>query len=298
MAVIQTIIILMLLLNIICAAVMLYQWKQQSSALISLKQKTQLLVSGFIAFVADTLGIGSFAVNIAMAKLLKTFDDDELPPMVNGAQIIPGALESLFFMKWVSVDIKTLVVLVLGTCIGGLLGGHVVSRLSKQSIRAMMIFCFSLIMFLLVSKEMNWLPVGGNLVALSSYRLFFGFIAMIICGALTSAGIGLFAMVQGVLFLLGVSPAVAFPIMTTAGAMQQPLTTLVFLKQRKIPLKKTMLVSMGGCLGVLFTIPIFSALSMNVLHQLLMGVLLYNIMMITKAYLKERKIHLTMLRTA
>ncbi len=74
---------------------------------------------------------------------------------------------------------------------------------------------------------------------------------MIICGALTSVGIGLFVMVQGVLFLLNVSPVVAFPIMMTAGAMQQPLTTLVFVQQNKIPLKKTLILSLAGCIGVL-----------------------------------------------
>lgn len=292
---IHTIIVLMLILNFICVAVMFYQWRRQPSVFISFKQKVQLGVSGVIAFVADTLGIGSFAVNIALAKLFKTFDDDELPPMVNGAQIIPGAIESLFFMKWVNVDIKTLIILVLGTCLGGLLGGHVVSRLSKQAIRLMMVMCFGLIMFLLLSKEMQWLPVGGNLVALTSYKLLLGFVAMIICGALTSAGIGLFAMVQGVLFLLGVSPAVAFPIMTTAGAMQQPLTTLVFLKQNKIPLKKTLLVSMGGCVGVVVAIPIFSALSMNVLHLLLMAILAYNMFMISRAYIRDRHSRLVVL---
>ncbi|MDQ5883852.1 MAG: hypothetical protein QG556_189, partial [Pseudomonadota bacterium] len=100
---IQIIIALMLLLNFVCVAVMFYQWQRQTPVFISIKQKIQLTLSGVIAFVADTLGIGSFAVNIALAKLFKTFDDDELPPMVNGAQIIPGAIESLFFMKWVNV---------------------------------------------------------------------------------------------------------------------------------------------------------------------------------------------------
>jgi uncharacterized membrane protein YfcA len=99
--------------------------------------------------------------------------------------------------------------------------------------------------------------------------------------------------VQGVLFLLGVSPAVAFPIMTTAGAMQQPLTTLVFLKQRKIPLKKTLMVSMGGCIGVLLVIPFFSSISTRWLHNLLICILTYNILMIGRAFLKERNHHKT-----
>ena len=64
---------------------------------------------------------------------------------------------------------------------------------------------------------------------------------MAVCGALTSVGVGLFVMIQCVLFLMNISPVIAFPIMTVAGAMQQPLTTLVFLQQNKIPLKKTLI---------------------------------------------------------
>ncbi len=290
---ITVIISLMLVLTLICVVVMLMQLKKQSPVILSLSDYFKLAGSGVIAFIADTLGIGSFAVNIAMAKCLKTFEDHELPPMVNGAQIIPGVLESLFFMKVVSVDIKTLVTLVLGTCIGGLLGGHIVSRLSKQAIRFMMICCFSLIIGLLVSKQFNLLPVGGQLMALSSSKLVIGFVAMIVCGALTSAGIGLFAMVQGVLFLLGLSPAVAFPIMTTAGAMQQPLTTLVFLKQKKIPLKKTLILSLGGCVGVLMVLPVFSLFTTTYLHNLLIGILIYNVIMIGRAYFKDLAVRKT-----
>lgn len=287
---ITVIISLMLVLTVICVVVMLMQLKKQAPVTLSLSDYFKLAGSGVIAFISDTLGIGSFAVNIAMAKCLKTFEDHELPPMVNGAQIIPGVLESLFFMKLVSVDIKTLVTLVLGTCMGGLLGGHIVSRLSKQAIRFMMICCFSLIICLLLSKQLHLLPVGGQLMALSSWKLVIGFIAMIVCGALTSAGIGLFAMVQGVLFLLGLSPAVAFPIMTTAGAMQQPLTTLVFLKQNKIPLKKTLILSLGGCVGVLLVLPVFSLFTTTYLHNLLIGILIYNVTMIGQAYFKDLKV--------
>jgi len=111
---------------------------------------------------------------------------------------------------------------------------------------------------------------------------------MIICGALTSAGIGLFALVQGILFLLNVSPAVAFPIMTTAGAMQQPLTTLIFLKQRKIPIKKTLILSLAGCLGVVMVLPIFKYFSSSTLHLILICVLIYNIISIGKAFLKDK----------
>jgi uncharacterized membrane protein YfcA len=282
------IIFAILLLSFTCVIAMFYRLRQQPAQPLSRMEYLKLVVSGVVAFIADTIGIGSFAVNTALAKLLRTFPDDELPAVNNGAQVIPGTLESLFFMQLIDVDLTTLLTLVSGTCLGGLIGGTIVTHLSKQAIRLAMICCFFAMIVLLFSDQLGLLPIGGELVALHSAKLIIGFLAMVVCGALTSVGIGLFVMVQGVLFLLGVSPIVAFPIMTTAGAMQQPLTTLVFLQQNKIPLKKTLILSFSGCIGVFITLPLLTHLTTRWLHSILIGILLYNIWAIGRAYLQTK----------
>ncbi len=275
-------------LSLACTAVMFFKFSRQPAETLSLGQYVKLTLSGFIAFIADTIGVGSFAVNVALAKLLGTFSDDEMPAVNNGAQVIPGTIESLFFIKFIEVDLTTLLTLVAGTCVGGLLGGFVVSKLSKQAVRLAMSCAFALIIFLLISHQFQLLPIGGNLTELHSWKLVVGFFAMVICGGLTSVGVGLFVMVQGVLFLMNVSPLVAFPIMTTAGAMQQPLTTLVFLQQNKIPLKKTLVLSLAGCLGVFVTLPILTHLTVSWLHSLLLCILIYNFFSVSRAYLQAR----------
>jgi uncharacterized membrane protein YfcA len=277
-----------LVLSTLCVAVMVIKLNRQPTETLSVSQYIKLSVSGVIAFIADTVGVGSFAVNVALAKLMGTFRDDEMPAVNNGAQVIPGTIESLFFINLIDVDLTTLLTLVAGTCVGGLLGGFVVSRLSKQAIRLAMICAFALIITLLISHQFRLLPIGGELTALSSWKLVIGFFALIVCGALTSVGVGLFAMVQGVLFLMNISPAVAFPIMTTAGAMQQPLTTLVFLQQNKIPLKKTLILSVSGLVGVCITIPLFMQLTITWLHSLLLFILIYNFFAVSRTYLRFR----------
>ncbi len=279
---------IMLLLSFICVFIMINKLRKQPRVVVSFLDYAKLSVTGFTSFIADTLGIGSFAVNIALSKLFNTFPDEELPAVNNGAQVIPGAIESLFFMKLVDVDLNTLLTLVVGTCIGGLIGGAVVTHLSKQAIRLAMMCCFTLIIALLLGHQFHLMPEGGDVSVLQGWKLGVGFFAMIVCGALTSVGIGLFVMVQGVLFLLNVSPMVAFPIMTTAGAMQQPLTTLVFLQQNKIPLKKTLIISLSGCVGVLLAISIFTHLTITWLHLLLLGILFYNLIAISRTYFQNR----------
>ncbi|MCX7089913.1 MAG: sulfite exporter TauE/SafE family protein [Legionellales bacterium] len=278
-----------LLLTVSVSGYMVYQLRQQPPVFLSRRDKLRLFGSGILAFISDTLGMGSFAVNIALAKILGTFSDEELPAMNNGAQLIPGAIESLFFMQFVAVDLTTLAVLVLGTCIGGLLGGGIVARMSKQTVRLAMMVCFTFIICLLASNELGLLPVGGTATALVSWKLCVGFFGLMLCGALTSVGIGLFAMVQAVLFVLGVSPLVAFPIMMTAGAMQQPLTTFMFLRHAtQMPIKRILWVSMGGCLGVALILPVFQYLTISWLHVLLIVILCFNLVAISRTYVQTR----------
>lgn len=278
------IITLIVLLSLFCVVVMLYKLKKQPAVSLSAMDYCKLFGSGVVAFISDALGMGSFAVNIALAELLGTFHDEELPAMNNGAQVIPGVFESIFFMQLIDVDLTTLITLVAGTCLGGLIGGNVVSRLGKQSIRLAMMCCFTLIIALLLCRQFHIFPIGGELIALHSGKLVMGFVGMVVCGMLTSVGIGLFVMVQAVLFLLGVSPMVAFPIMTTAGAMQQPLTTLAFLKHDKIPLKKTLILSLGGCVGVFLALILFNHLTISWLHSLLILIITYNLFAISRTY--------------
>lgn len=285
------IMISILLVSAFCVGAMLYKLKRQPAVHVSAMDYCKLTVSGIIAFIADGLGMGSFAVNIALAKLSGTFHDDELPAVNNGAQVIPGVIESLFFMQLIDVDLTTLVTLVIGTCLGGVIGGSVVSRLSKQAIRMAMMCCFTLIIGLLLCRQLHLFPIGGELMALTSWKLLAGFAGMVVCGMLTSVGIGLFVLVQAVLFLLGVSPLVAFPIMTTAGAMQQPLTTLAFLQQDKIPLKKTLILSLGGCVGVLFVILIFKHLTITWLHSLLILIVTYNLFSVSRTWMNTRAVN-------
>jgi len=278
-----------LLLTVSVSGYMVYQLRQQPPVFLSRRDKLRLFGSGILAFISDTLGMGSFAVNIALAKILGTFSDEELPAMNNGAQLIPGAIESLFFMQFVAVDLTTLAVLVLGTCIGGLLGGGIVARMSKQTVRLAMMVCFTFIICLLASNELGLLPVGGTATALVSWKLCVGFFGLMLCGALTSVGIGVFAMVQAVLFVLGVSPLVAFPIMMTAGAMQQPLTTFMFLRHAtQMPIKRILWVSMGGCLGVALILPVFQYLTISWLHVLLIVILCFNLVAISRTYVQTR----------
>lgn len=285
------IISLILVVSLLVVLYMLFrlcQNKSERSVKLSLWDKVKLSACGIIAFVSDTVGIGSFAPTIAICKLFKLIPDEGIPGTVNSAQIIPGALEAILFLQVVHVDYLTLSVLVLGCCIGGVLGGMVVSKLKVERTQLLMAVSFVLMALVILANQLHWLPLGGQALVLSHWKLVIGFFGMIVCGFLPSLGVGLFAVVEILLFLLGLSPLVAFPIMTTAGALQQPLTGSAFIYHGKVPLKKMLIISLAGVLGVMITVPFVAHLSLEKLRWLLLAIVIYNAVTLGYSYYRYR----------
>lgn len=277
-----------LVLTAICIAIMLQLRLKKKCLPLPWYTRLKLVISGFFASSADSLGIGSFTINIACAKFFNTFEDHELPGLINAAQVVPGAIEALFFLSLIEVETSTLIVLIIATCIGGLIGAHTIVRISQQTIRLAMFVALCLVFLLLLCNKLHWLPITGNLTSFSHTRLLIAFFAMIICGALTSVGVGLFVSTQAVMFLLDISPLIAFPIMAAASAIQQPLTTLTLIANNKVPLQRTLIITIAGLAGAACTLPIFTHVNISSLHSLLMLVICYNIIILGQSYLKHR----------
>src|SRR6201995_2914392 len=64
---------------------------------------------GFVTNFFDTLGIGSFAPTTAYYKLTSRMPDDEIPGTLNTGHALPAMTEALIFIAIVSVDMTTLV---------------------------------------------------------------------------------------------------------------------------------------------------------------------------------------------
>ncbi|OEZ33586.1 hypothetical protein AS144_03610 [Francisella endosymbiont of Amblyomma maculatum] len=80
------------------------------------------------------------------------------------------------------------------------------------------------------------------------------------------------------------SPVVAFPIMTAAGAIQQPVTTFAFLINNTVPIRKVLIVSCFGVIRVFIGFNIVTMVSVNQLQWLLVIVITYNVISLTRFY--------------
>ncbi len=76
--------------------------------------------------------------------------------------------------------------------------------------------------------------------------------------------------------------------MTTAGAIQQPVTTFAFLINNTIPLKKALIVGCFGIIGVFIGVNIVTMLSADGLHWLLVVVIGYNTISLIRSFMKSK----------
>lgn len=254
---------------------------------LTLKAKLQTFVSGFVANFFDTFGIGSFSSYFALRNLFGLLPDNK---RYNGTLVVqatlPTMLQSVLFLQLVKIDSLTLIVSCVAIAFGGVVSGYFVKYVTKNAIYNVMLITFVITAIILILSKMNMLNVGGELSQVRGIELIVLAVVMFLAGCLPAFGVGYYSIVLVVIFLLGLSPAVAYPIMTTASAVQMPMTAVPMIKNRQFYSLSAIIMAVTGCLAVLVAAPIISKIDATMLKWILLVVLVYNIWMLIKAKLE------------
>ncbi|WP_209456781.1 sulfite exporter TauE/SafE family protein [Metaclostridioides mangenotii] len=247
-------------------------------------------VIGFFTNLGDTLGIGSFATSIALFKGLKVNIPDKLiPGTLNVCHAIPIILQALIFTAVVEVDPLTLIVLVAAAVIGSYLGAGIISKMDDRKIKIVMgvALAVAAVLMLLSHPWVNMIPGGGDATGLTGAKLVIGTVGNFILGALMTAGIGLYGPCMVMVYFLGMSPAVAFPIMMTSCALLMPVASTKFIKENAYSRKLSLPIAFGGIFGVIAAVMFFQGISLDVLKILVILVITYTSVTMLRAGLKK-----------
>ena len=260
------------------------------------KHKDQLennswVKTGFIGFVGnffDTLGIGSFAIETALFKFMKQSEDRLIPGTLNVANSIATVAQGIIFIQIIEVEPITLATMLGASGIGALLGAGVVAKLSEKKIRLTMGVALLITSGFMIASKLNWIEGGGNAIGLEGYKLAIGVGVNFILGALMTAGIGLYAPCMAMVFALGMSPAVAFPIMMGSCATLMPLASIRFIKEGAYNRRASFIISFTGLVAVLIAAFVVKSLPLDVLRWLVIAVIIYTASVMLKAGLQTK----------
>ncbi|KPU27035.1 permease [Caloranaerobacter sp. TR13] len=244
-------------------------------------------VIGFITNFFDTLGIGSFAPTTALLRAFKQTKDRVIPGTLNVSCTIPVILEAFIFIKVIKVDTLTLVSMIAAATIGAWLGAGIVSKFPERKVQFIMGIALFVTAFLMFAGQMDWFPGGGEAIGLRGGKLIIAIVANFILGALMTAGIGLYAPCMALVYLLGMSPRVAFPIMMGSCAFLMPVASVKFVKEGAYDRKASMGITIGGVIGVIIAAYIVKSLPLNMLKWLVIAVILYTSLTMIRAALNN-----------
>ena len=238
----------------------------------------KVLFTGFITDFFDTLGIGSFAPTVALSKALKlNISDKNMPGTLNVAHTIPVVLEAFIFTTVIEVEPITLISMLAASVIGSYIGAGIIAKMDERKIQLVMGVALGItaILMFLSHPKVNLMPVGGEAIGLTGMALIIGIVGNFILGALMTAGIGLYAPCMALVYLLGMSPRVAFPIMMGSCAMLMPVASTKFIKEQVYAKKASVLITIAGIVGVLIAAFGVSSMPMDLLKALVVVVVAY-----------------------
>ena len=111
---------------------------------------------------------------------------------------------------------------------------------------------------LMFARQQGWIDVLGadnTATALTGIKLVIGVVINFILGALMTIGVGLYAPCMAMVYMLGLSPLVAFPVMMGSCAGLMP-------------------VAVGGIIGVIVAAKFVTGLDLNVLTYIIIVVII------------------------
>lgn len=244
-------------------------------------------VIGFIGNFFDTLGIGSFAIETALFKFTRQCEDRLIPGTLNVANSIPTLAQGVIFIQIIEVEPITLGTMLGASGLGAVLGAGYVARMSERKIRLIMGTALFITSGFMLAAKFNLIEGGGNAIGLEGYKLVLAVGVNFILGALMTAGIGLYAPCMALVFALGMSPAVAFPIMMGSCAVLMPLATIRFIKEGAYNRRASFIISFTGLAAVLIAAFIVKSLPLDTMRWLVIGVIIYTATVMLRAGLSK-----------
>jgi len=244
---------------------------------------------GFITNFFDTLGIGSFATTTAMFKLWRLVPDEKVPGTLNVGHTLPTITEACIYITIVQVDITTLLIMIAAAVLGAWFGAGVVSRWPRRTIQISMGLALMAAAGLMLMAQFNLFPLGGSSLGLKGVMLYAGAAGNFALGALMTIGIGLYAPCMVLVYLLGMQPLAAFPIMMGSCAFLMPVGSIQFIRNERYSMGAALGLTLGGIPGVLLAAYLVKQIPLEYIRWLVVLVVVYTATRMLRSARAERQ---------
>jgi uncharacterized membrane protein YfcA len=230
---------------------------------------------GFVTAFFDTLGIGSFATTTAVYKLRSMVPVKLIPGTLNVGHTLPTIAQAFIYTQIVPVEPTTLALMIAAAMAGSWLGAGVVVHWPRRTIQIGMGLALLGAAVLMLMTALDLFPRGGDTLGLAGAKLGIGLAGNFVLGALMMLGIGLYGPCMILVYLLGMNPTAAFPIMMGSCAFLMPMSTVRFVRTRTYHVQAALGLALGGLPAALIAALIVKSLPLTAVRWLVVVVVVY-----------------------
>jgi len=169
----------------------------------------------------------------------------------------------------------TLACLIAASVAGAWLGAGVVASWPRRKVQLGMGAALLAAAGLFAMTNLHLLPGGGDALSLEGWRFAAGLVGNFALGALMTLGIGLYAPCMILIYLLGMNPTAAFPIMMGSCAFLMPIASLRFVNTRTYHVQAALGLALGGLPAALIAGLIVKSMSVTAVRWLVVVVVIY-----------------------
>jgi len=198
-----------------------------------------------------------------------------IPGTLNVGHTLPTIAQAFIYTQIVPVESATLVLMIVAAVAGSWLGAGVVARWPRRKIQIGMGLALLGAAALMMMTALQLFPAGGDTLGLTGVRLGIGLAGNFVLGALMMLGIGLYAPCMILVYLLGMAPRAAFPIMMGSCAFLMPISSIRFVKTRAYHVQAALGLALGGLPAALIAALIVQSLPLGAVRWLVVCVVIY-----------------------
>jgi uncharacterized membrane protein YfcA len=230
---------------------------------------------GFVTAFFDTLAIGSFATTTAIFKLWNLVPVKLIPGTLNVGHTLPTIAQAFIYTQLVPVESTTLVSMIASSMAGSWLGAGFVIRWPRRKIQIGMGLALLGAAAMMLMTALDLFPRGGDTLGLTGVRLAIGLAGNFVLGALMMLGIGLYAPCMILVYLLGMAPTAAFPIMMGSCAFLMPFSSVRFVASKTYHRQAALGLALGGFPAAIIAAKLVTWLPPGAVRWLVAAVVIY-----------------------
>lgn len=235
-----------------------------------------LLAAAPVVWFLASLGVSDTVLNTFCFRVRKDVTVRALPGTIFLSAVLPMCLMSYLYIGEVSVDIVTLVVLLVVRMAGYQFGFKVFMGRQADKLRYLMSGIMIVTAFVLFAKLYLLPSEGGNLVGLPPLYLAIAAAAFFLLSALDVIGFASNALLFALLLIMGMSTLSTFPVVMTSSAFGSLMLAKSFVSQGIYNKKIVAIQVCTGWIGVIVAVQCVQNMNFIILQTIVIGLLVYN----------------------